>query len=97
MNLFPTWFGAVVILSCLSGVFRAKAASQPGTVVAWGDNSFGQLNVPTNLKNVVSIAGVGSQTLALQNDGTVVAWGDNRFGQTNVPPGLSNVQAIAAG
>jgi hypothetical protein len=68
-----------------------------GTVVAWGDNSFGQASPPSNLSNVVAITAGYLHSAALCSNGTVVVWGDNTFGQTNVPPGLSNVVAIAAG
>ena len=68
-----------------------------GTVVAWGNNSNGQTNVPPGLSNVVAIAAGFYHCLALRNDGTVVAWGWNNYGQTNVPAGMSNVVAIAAG
>jgi alpha-tubulin suppressor-like RCC1 family protein len=67
-----------------------------GTIVAWGDNNYGETNVPPGLSNVVAIAG-NSSPLALKADGTVVAWGYNGQGQTNIPPGLSNVVAIASG
>jgi alpha-tubulin suppressor-like RCC1 family protein len=68
-----------------------------GTVVAWGDNSFGQSSPPTNLTNVVAVTAGYLHSVALCSNGIVVAWGDNTFGETNVPPGLSNVVAIAAG
>lgn len=68
-----------------------------GTVLAWGDNTFGQTNVPADLTNAISIAGGQNFSMALRPDGTVVAWGDNSSGQTNVPADLSNVVAIAAG
>jgi alpha-tubulin suppressor-like RCC1 family protein len=67
----------------------------PGSVVAWGDNTYGQCNVPRGLTNVV--ASGFHHSLALKADGTVVGWGENDFGQTNPPAGLSNVAAIAAG
>jgi len=68
-----------------------------GRVVAWGDNTFGQTNVPPGLTNVVAVASGDYHNLALQRDGSVVAWGYNIVGQTNVPAELSNVVAIAAG
>jgi alpha-tubulin suppressor-like RCC1 family protein len=68
-----------------------------GTVVAWGDNSFGQASPPSNLSNVVGITAGYLHSAALCSNGTVVVWGDDTFGQTNVPTGLSNVVAIAAG
>ncbi len=67
------------------------------TVVTWGDNRYGQTNVPAGLDNVAAIAAGNSHTVALRLDGTVVAWGCNGYGQTNVPAGLDNVVSIAAG
>lgn len=66
-------------------------------VSAWGNNAFGQTNVPPSLTNVVAIAAGFSHSLALKSDGTVVAWGNNDNGQTNTPPDLSSVVAIAGG
>ena len=68
-----------------------------GTVVAWGDNSWGQSTVPAGLSNVVAIAAGARHSLALKQDGTVAAWGDNTYSQLNVPDGMSNVVGIAAG
>jgi hypothetical protein len=68
-----------------------------GWVKAWGDNSYGQTNVPAGLTNAVLIASGAYHALALQNNGAVVAWGMNANGQTNVPASLTNVIALAAG
>jgi hypothetical protein len=74
-----------------------------GTVVAWGDNGFGQTSVPSGLNNVMAVAAGGNHTLALKADGTVVAWGENTdaegvsAGQSVVPLGLTSVAAIGAG
>ena len=74
------------------------ALKADGTVVAWGDNYFGETNVPAGLSNVVSIAAmeIFMHWLCMQG-GTVVGWGDNNYGQTNVPGDLTNATAIAAG
>jgi PKD repeat protein len=79
------------------GFQHSLALKADGTVLAWGNNSYGQATVPSGLSNVIAIAAGGDHSLALKNDGTVTAWGWNSYGQTNVPPGLSNVIAIAAG
>jgi alpha-tubulin suppressor-like RCC1 family protein len=72
-----------------------------GEVQAWGDNRFGQTEIPFGLSSVVAVAaGRGRRSahaLALQADGTVVGWGDNTFGQASAPAGLTNVISIAAG
>jgi alpha-tubulin suppressor-like RCC1 family protein len=65
-------------------------------VVAWGDNSDGQCNVPLYLRNVKAIAAGDDFSLALRTDGTVVAWGANDGGQTNAPADLTNAVAISA-
>jgi alpha-tubulin suppressor-like RCC1 family protein len=70
--------------------------AQNGTVIAWGDNEFGQAWVPSGLSNVVAIGAGEWHTLALKADGTVIAWGANNNGQSNVPSDLSNVVVIAA-
>jgi hypothetical protein len=66
-------------------------------VVAWGDNVYGQTNVPVGATNVMAIAGGGYHSLALQTNGTVVAWGYDQYGETDVPGDLTNGIAIAAG
>jgi len=74
-------------------------------VLAWGDNTFGECNVPVGLTNVIAVAGNGDGdptitsafSVALKADGTLIAWGDNTYGQTNIPTSLNDVAAIAAG
>jgi len=73
------------------------AAPPTGTVVAWGNNSYGETTVPDGLTSVTAIAAAGTDAVALKSNGTVVAWGNNEFGQASVPAGLSGVVAIAAG
>jgi len=68
-----------------------------GTVVVWGNNSYGQTNAPKNLTNVLTVAGGNSFNLALKPNGTVTGWGYNVQGQTNIPTSLTNVAAIAGG
>src|SRR4051794_12216764 len=71
---------------------HALALLDNGRVFAWGNNSYGQTNVPADLTNVIAIAAGGFHSLALRADGTVASWG--RF---TLPSGFSNVVAIAAG
>ena len=90
----PNWMPVQAIAA---GRNHNLAVLTNGTVVAWGDNSFGQSSPPPNLSNVVAVTAGYLHSVALCSNGTVVAWGDNTFGQTNVSLGLSNVVAIAAG
>jgi hypothetical protein len=97
MNRIPSKLsGNISLLFFIFALCRAMTCSA-GSVVAWGDNTFGQTNVPVDLTNAISIAGGQTFSLALRPEGTVAAWGDNASGQTNVPVDLSNVVAIAAG
>lgn len=66
-------------------------------MVAWGDNGYGQANMPAGLGNAVAVAADGSHCLALRADGSVIAWGCNYSGQTNVPVVPSNALVLAAG
>ena len=79
---------------CVTGLVAQLSVSP---IVAWGDDSAGQLDVPVGTTGVVAIASGGDHNLALRSDGTVIAWGDNSSGQDNVPSFVSNVVAIAAG
>jgi alpha-tubulin suppressor-like RCC1 family protein len=73
------------------------AFGQSASVVVWGDNTFGETNVPANLVNVTSIAAGGSFCLTLNNNGTLFGWGQDTYGQTDVAPLPSTITAIAAG
>ena len=77
------------------------ARRSDGSVVAWGDNTYGQNNVPplpSGLSYVEIDAGY-SHAVARGDDGSIVAWGNNGSGQTDVPAlpaGLSYVEVAAA-
>jgi alpha-tubulin suppressor-like RCC1 family protein len=75
-----------------AGATHSLALLANGTVVAWGDNEFGQLgdgstatrSVPvavSGLTGVKAIAAGGTHSLALLGNGTVMAWGNNESGQ----------------
>ena len=70
-------------------------------MVGWGDNSYGQISIPTGLTQVVAIAAGDYHSTALRADHTVVVWGKYYTGSSfispTVPTGLANVLAIAAG
>lgn len=84
-------------VSIAAGDSHFLLARKTGTVLAWGDNSQGQCQVPDGLAEVTSVAAGKWHSLALKKDGTVVAWGDNRLGQCQVPEGLAKVKRIRAG
>jgi alpha-tubulin suppressor-like RCC1 family protein len=84
-------------IAVAGGAGHSLALLEDGTVVGWGDNTFGQRMVPAQLNGVVAIAAGDYHSLALRADGSVVAWGDNSGGQTKVPLDLTNAVAICAG
>ena len=63
----------------------------------WGDNTYGQTNVPSNLTNAVAVAAGDFHTLALCADGSIIGWGNNWFGQTVIPSLAENAADIACG
>jgi alpha-tubulin suppressor-like RCC1 family protein len=92
------------VVAVAAGGFRSLVLKQDGSVIAWGNNVYGQNTVPAGLRGVIAIATpaagdaeAGGHNLALKADGTVVALGLNNSGQCAVPSGLSNVISIAAG
>lgn len=58
-----------------AGVEHALHLTGAGTVVAWGDDSYGQASPPAGLSGVTAIAAGGFYSLALTADGEVVQWG----------------------
>jgi Regulator of chromosome condensation (RCC1) repeat len=72
-------------------------ATGSGSVTAWGDNTYGQTNVPVALANVIQVAAGDNHNVALRANGTVVAWGLSTNAQTTLPAGLANVVQVTAG
>ena len=63
------------------------------SVVGWGDDESGEIDVPSELTNgVVAISAGFYYSMALKSDGTVIGWGD-----FDPSPGLTNMVAIAGG
>ncbi|HWX22605.1 MAG TPA: hypothetical protein VN578_22105 [Candidatus Binatia bacterium] len=76
------------------------------SITSWGNNQYGQRNIPANLNNAIALGASVTHSIALLANGTVVAWGAGTtnnpgdgvdFGQSLVPTGLSNVTAVSAG
>ena len=55
-----------------NAAFYAVAPPTPTMVVAWGDDTFGECDVPVGLTNATGIAAGWDFSLALLNDGTVI-------------------------
>ncbi len=78
-----------------AGRLHTVALREDGTVLAAGDDQFGQCQVG-DWKDIVYIAAGKYHTLGVREDGTVVAAGDGQFGQCNVED-WTDIVAVAAG
>ena len=58
---------------------------EDGSILAWGDNRYGQTTVPKTDKKFIAISAGDYHSLGLLEDGSVLAWGYNSYGQTTVP------------
>lgn len=76
---------------------HSLALRRDGTVVGWGFDHDGALDVPEGIGQVVAIAAGRGFSMALRDDGTVATWGINPLGDIQPPEGLSDVMAVAAG
>lgn len=81
----------------LASTGRISVMGLPSRVLAWGDNSGGQTNVPSGFDDIVAIAGGDYHTAALHRDGTLAAWGYNGDGQATVPTNTLRFVSIASG
>jgi len=103
--LMPLWrywprrrrFCLLALMPIILDLMVGSPGHASESVVVWGNNSYGQTNVPTGLSNIVALAGGDYHLLALSAEGAVTAWGANGSGQTNVSVGLTNIGSIAAG
>jgi hypothetical protein len=89
-----TKLGLVAVVAVVLAVSGMVQAAPAGSLVVWGDSSFGMGIVPTGNDYVAVSAGFW-HNLALKTDGTVVAWGNNDDGAFNLPS--VTYQAISAG
>jgi hypothetical protein len=65
--------------------------------VAWGNNEWGQCDVPEPNIDFMAASGGGIHSLGLKADGFIVTWGDCSADLCNVPEPNSGFTAIAAG
>jgi alpha-tubulin suppressor-like RCC1 family protein len=84
-------------IAVAAGYYHSVALMADGKVLAWGDNSKGQLgdgNATTDqwmpitvpgISNAVAIAAGAYHTIAITADGTIWAWGDNTEKQLAYP------------
>lgn len=92
----------VQVVDLHAGTVHLVALLSNGTVIAWGDNLYGQCSVPPLPSGItyIAVATGHVHTIALRSDGLVEAFGDNIVGQCQpvpqLPPGVV-FSVIAAG
>jgi len=64
------------VTAIAAGSWHALALRDDGTVSAWGDNRYGQTEVPVGLKEVQPSAQGNAHSLALLARWHGVGWGD---------------------
>jgi hypothetical protein len=58
-----------------SGTNHTCAITKLGTLICWGDNSAGQLDVPVGLKQVTQVEANGNSTCVVDTQHSVTCWG----------------------
>jgi hypothetical protein len=94
------WLGSVLdsnFVAIAAGGRHRLALTSENILVGWGDNYFGQLEMPAVATNLVAFAAGGAHSLALRSDGNLVAWGANFSGQIDVSTVAGEIVAISAG
>ena len=70
---WQTLFHKTLLVLAVARLLRDEARAQNGSgIVAWGDNTYGQINVPPGLTNVIGIAAGQNHSVALRGDGRIV-------------------------
>lgn len=90
----PAGLDQVIDIAAAGDRFMALRAD--GSAIGWGDNRYGQSDVPAIARNLSAIAVADNHSLALTNDGIVLGWGDTTSGKSNVPPLGQKAVSIAA-
>ena len=79
--------------SVTTGIYHSCVIADD-SVFCWGDNLFGQSDIPS-LKNPAQVSAGGTHTCALDENG-VSCWGDPLYERLNVPT-LTNPTQVSAG
>ena len=73
----------VVMVS--GGSIHTCALRESGRLICWGDNRYGQVDVPEG--RYLEVSARSSHTCALRESGEAVCWGSNLLGEADAPAG----------
>ncbi len=94
-QVFALWGQITQRETVSAGVAHTVGLRADGTVVAVGDNEYGQCEV-SGWTDVVAVSAGGSHSVGLRADGTVMAAGSIEYGRCDVSD-WQNVVAVSAG
>jgi alpha-tubulin suppressor-like RCC1 family protein len=94
-QVFALWGQITQRETVSAGVAHTVGLRADGTVVAVGDNEYGQCEV-SGWTDIVAVSAGARHTVGLLADGTVVAAGSNEYGQCDVS-GWTDIVAVSAG
>jgi len=84
-------------VACLVTMGSTAQIAVAGSIVAWGNDDYGQVsNTPTGT-GFTAIASGANHGYALRADGSIAAWGSDELGQVSNTPTGTGFTAIASG
>ncbi len=87
-------FACAWMIAAVLGTSIVRAQPPQGSIVAWGDNGEGQINVPAPNSGFIAIDAGLFKNLGLKADGSIVTWGANDYA---VPEPNSGFIAVSIG
>ncbi|MFN9269672.1 MAG: PEP-CTERM sorting domain-containing protein [Planctomycetaceae bacterium] len=84
-------------LACLVTMGSTAQIAVAGSIVAWGNDDYGQVSGTPTGTGFTAIASGGFHGYALRADGSIAAWGSDFFGEVSNTPTGTGFTAIAAG
>ena len=97
-SVIPAPLRALLFKDIAASVANGFALTEDGNLYTWGENLYGEGNIPVSAQTNIKAIGAGARfAFAIRNDLTVVAWGRNEWGQATVPSTATDVIAIDGG